>query len=105
MNQKIILTAVVMGLLMTAVSVPARAQMQGATTGAKKVEVGNSICPVSGEKVGQKGKLVQVEYKGKFYNLCCNLCKKDFLKNPEKYTGIADTQAAKDKSEGTAVTH
>ncbi|MCB9772336.1 MAG: TRASH domain-containing protein [Candidatus Omnitrophica bacterium] len=24
-----------------------------------------------------------VEYKGKTYNLCCAMCKKDFLKNPE----------------------
>ncbi|MCB9757452.1 MAG: TRASH domain-containing protein [Candidatus Omnitrophica bacterium] len=29
------------------------------------------------------GQEVTVEYKGKVYNLCCEMCKKDFLKDPE----------------------
>lgn len=50
----------------------------------KTVEVGNKICPVSGEKVvmGHEGK---IEYQGKVYNLCCQMCEKDFKKDPQKY--------------------
>ena len=53
-----------------------------APTGA--VEVGNKICPVSGEKIVMEKKDT-VEYNGKIYNLCCSMCKKDFEKDPEKY--------------------
>ena len=49
------------------------------------VEVGNKICPVSGDKIpapGEKGDMgdnpVKIEYKGKIYNLCCPMCVKDF---------------------------
>lgn len=52
------------------------------TTGA--VEVGNKICPVSGKEIVMENKGT-VEYNGKIYNLCCSMCKKDFLKEPEKY--------------------
>lgn len=50
------------------------------------VKVGNKICPISGEAIGEGGMAGQqetVEYKGKSYNLCCSMCKKDFLKDPE----------------------
>lgn len=50
------------------------------------VKVGNKICPISGEAIGEDGMTgqeVTVEYKGKVYNLCCEMCKKDFLKDPE----------------------
>ncbi len=67
-------------------------------------EVGNKICPVSGDKVpapGEKGamgdKPVKYEYNGKIYNLCCPMCIKDFKKNPEKYSKIADDEVAKEK--------
>jgi YHS domain-containing protein len=49
------------------------------------VEVGNKICPVSGEKVGEMGDIFKTEYNGKIYNLCCAMCAKDFQKDPEKY--------------------
>ena len=69
---------------------------------AKAVEVGNKICPVSGDKVpapGEKGamgdeKPAKIEYKGKIYNLCCPMCVKDFKKNPEKYSAIADKEVS-----------
>jgi len=50
------------------------------------VKVGNKICPISGEAIGEGGMAGQqetVEYKGKAYNICCSMCKKDFLKDPE----------------------
>ncbi len=55
-------------------------------------EVGNKICPVSGEKVGEMGEIVKYEHEGKVYNLCCAMCAKDFKKNPEKYSAIADKE-------------
>lgn len=60
------------------------------------VKVGNKICPVSGEKVGEMGDVVQAKYNGKLYNLCCQMCKKDFIKNPEKYSSIAEAEGKKD---------
>ncbi len=49
-------------------------------------KVGNKFCPISGEEVGAGGMAGQqetVEYKGKSYSLCCSMCKKDFLKDPQ----------------------
>ena len=70
----------------------------------KTVEVGNKICPVSGEKIpapGEKGDMgteaVKYEYNGKIYNLCCSMCIKDFKKNPEKYSKIAEDEVTKEK--------
>jgi YHS domain-containing protein len=61
----------------------------------KAVDVGNKICPVSGDQVeGSKmgGNPVMYEYSGKIYRLCCPMCIKDFKKNPEKYSKIADDE-------------
>lgn len=48
------------------------------------VEVGNKICPVSGEKIDEKMKATY-EYNGKIYNFCCPMCIEEFKKDPEKY--------------------
>jgi YHS domain-containing protein len=58
------------------------------------VEVGNKICPVSGEKVGTMGDAHKMEYKGKVYNLCCPMCVEEFNKDPEKYVKIAEEEVA-----------
>ena len=70
----------------------------------KAVELGNKICPVTGDKIpvaGEKGTMgdepVKYEYNGKIYNLCCKMCVKDFKKNPEKYSKIAEDEVAKEK--------
>lgn len=84
--KKMILAAMMFSLTLG----PALAQQEAAPT--EKKAVGNKICPVSGEKVGQMGETVQIEYNGKIYNLCCDMCKKDFLKNPEKYSKIAEEE-------------
>ena len=67
-----------------------------ATTGAtvaQKVEVGNKICPVSGEKVGQGGmEPARYEYEGKIYNFCCSACVDEFKKDPEKYIKITEAE-------------
>ncbi|MCA9402333.1 MAG: YHS domain-containing protein [Candidatus Omnitrophica bacterium] len=57
------------------------------------IDVGNKICPVSGEEIGSMGEGVDVEYNGKIYHLCCKMCEKDFKKNPEKYSAIAEAEA------------
>ncbi len=64
---------------------------------AKLVEVGNKVCPVSGEEIkanSEMGEAITYEYNGKSYNLCCAMCKKDFKNNPEKYSKIADDEVA-----------
>ncbi len=58
-------------------------------------EVGNKICPVTGEKVGETGPVVQHEYQGKLYNFCCKMCLKDFDKDPAKYSKVAEEEASK----------
>ena len=61
---------------------------------AAPVPVGNKICPVSGEAVGQGGMApVTYEYKGKLYNLCCGGCIGKFKADPEKYSAIAEGEA------------
>ena len=47
-----------------------------------KIEVGNKICPIEGDKIVE-GKSVKVEYNGKIYNLCCSMCEKELKKDPE----------------------
>jgi len=54
------------------------------------IKVGNTICPISKEKVGEMGDVVEYEYEGKIYNLCCTMCLKDFKKDPEKYIKMID---------------
>ena len=48
------------------------------------VNVGNKICPVSGEKIDEKAKATY-EYEGKIYNFCCLMCTDEFKEDPEKY--------------------
>jgi len=57
--------------------------------GGALIEVGNKICPISGQKVGMMGDPIQVEHDGKLYNLCCAGCKSTFLEDPAKYSKIA----------------
>lgn len=64
---------------------PAAQDQPAASQASAPIEVGNKICPVSGEKVGGMDKIVQYEYEGKIYNFCCAMCVKDFKKDPQKY--------------------
>lgn len=56
------------------------------------VDVGNKICPISGQAVGEMGALVKYEYKGKIYNFCCAGCVATFKEDPEKYVKIVEEQ-------------
>jgi YHS domain-containing protein len=68
----------------------------GASIVAKGQEVGNKICPVSGEKIGQDGmEPATYEYEGKIYNFCCASCIEEFKKNPVKYIKIVEEEMKK----------
>ena len=58
---------------------------------ASVTDVGNKICPVSGEKVDGKNFYV---YNGKRYGMCCPVCIATFKADPKKYSAIADKEAS-----------
>lgn len=60
------------------------------------VDVGNKICPVTGEKIGEETKATY-EYEGKIYNFCCPMCIGTFKKDPEKYIKKIEEEKAKEK--------
>ena len=64
--------------------------------------IGNAICPVSGEYISDvgEGKGVQIEHEGKIYNVCCKFCAKDFKKNPEKFIKVIEKNLAEGKDPG-----
>jgi YHS domain-containing protein len=57
------------------------------------VDVANTVCPVSGDKVATS-KLVEV-YDGKVYHLCCADCPADFEKDPAKFVKAIAADPAK----------
>ena len=59
-------------------------------------EVGNKVCPVSGEKINEETKATY-EYRGKIYNLCCSACIEEFNKNPDKYIQIVEEEKKDNK--------
>ena len=94
---KSIFTALILaGLTFIATpSTPARAA-EAAKTEAKQAapkvfsspqDVGTkATCPVTGEAFTIDKKTIHSEYKGKHVYFCCGGCKKDFDKDPAKYT-------------------
>ena len=76
------------------------------TTGAQAaaVEVGHTVCPVSGEVIGGMGPAVRFEYDGKIYNFCCSGCVEIFKKDPEKYVKLVEEQMSQSEqmAEGNA---
>jgi len=53
------------------------------------IDVGNKICPLTGENVD--GKTFYV-YKGKRYGVCCPECAENFAKDPETYSMLAEKE-------------
>jgi len=85
---------VVVAVLSFLVSGAAYAGAPGAVAGQKKavvIDAGNTICPVTGDKVSGKD---FYEYKGKRYGLCCPMCVATFAGDPEKYSASADKEIA-----------
>ncbi len=65
----------------------------------RAVNVGNKICPVSGEKIEEKTKATY-EYAGKIYNFCCPMCIDMFKNDPVKYIKkVEEELQAKPKEE------
>jgi len=66
------------------------------------INVGNAICPVSGEYISDvgEGKGVQIKHEGKIYNVCCKFCAKDFKKDPAKFITIIEHNLADGKDPG-----
>ncbi|MBU0693600.1 MAG: YHS domain-containing protein [Candidatus Omnitrophica bacterium] len=60
------------------------------------VEVGNKICPVSGEDIESMGGGSKYEYEGKIYNFCCPMCVEKFKKDPQKYIKIIEENMKKE---------
>lgn len=61
------------------------------------VNVGNKVCPISGEKIDE-AKKATVEYEGKIYNLCCADCKAKFLADPAAAITKVEAELAKEKA-------
>ena len=78
--KKLIAVVMVLTFAMSFLAAPAFAAMPKAGKGV--VDAGNKMCPVSGDPVSGKN---FVTYKGVRYGLCCPMCRKSFLKDPEKY--------------------
>jgi YHS domain-containing protein len=68
---------------------------QTAVEAAKAEDVGNKICPVSGDKIEEAAKAIY-EYEGKVYNFCCAMCIDDFKKDPQKYIKKIEEEKAKE---------
>lgn len=49
-----------------------------------------TICPVSGDKLGEMGKPCVFTYKDREVKLCCKSCRKDFDKDPAKYLKLIE---------------
>jgi YHS domain-containing protein len=58
-----------------------------------------TTCVVSGEKLGEHGKIIKASDKGTDVYLCCKMCAKDFAKKPAKYTKmVKEATSLKTKS-------
>lgn len=44
-----------------------------------------ATCPVSGEKLGEMGPPVTIDYQGRKISFCCDSCIGKFKKDPAKY--------------------
>jgi len=63
-------------------SAPAEHAAAGADTEIK--QAGNTVCPITGSKVGSMEKGAHVDYQGYRVGLCCNACKEKFLAAPDE---------------------
>ena len=64
------------------------------------VDAGNKLCPVSGDPVSGTNFVV---YQGKRYGLCCPMCEKPFLNDPQKYLSRMEAQEKASASATTPV--
>lgn len=57
----------------------------------------NKVCPVDHAAIGSMGDPVYVIWKGQAVALSCEPCKKEFAKDPAKYTAAAIAKTEKEK--------
>lgn len=74
----------------TQTAAPAQSQL---AVSASAVDLHNTVCPVSGDKVGTS-KLTET-YQGKVYHFCCDDCPAKFKEDPEKYAKAVAADPAK----------
>ena len=84
---------VVTGMFMAEMAYAAPEEAGGTTKQEAQtiVDVGNKICPLTGENVD--GKTFYV-YKGKRYGVCCPECGKNFAQDPETYSMLAEKEVS-----------
>ena len=63
------------------------------TSSAPGVDMHNTVCPVSGDKV-ESSPLIAT-YNGKIYHLCCKDCVKPFAQDPAKYASAVAADPSK----------
>ncbi|MEE8105519.1 MAG: hypothetical protein V3T86_08310 [Planctomycetota bacterium] len=56
----------------------------------QKLARAQKMCPVSSEELGSMGTPIKVAGGGRDVFLCCEGCRKRFVKNPEKYIKLLD---------------
>lgn len=61
-----------------------QASREGREGGSGRVVI---LCPVSGDGVGIPRQALSSRYQGKKYYFCCEKCKEEFDRDPEKYLG------------------
>lgn len=88
---KSIAVVVAVGILISGAAYAAEKAAGQAAEKQAIVDVGNKTCPVTGDPVDGKDFYV---YKGKRYGLCCPMCTATFASDPEKYSAIAEKEAA-----------
>lgn len=62
------------------------------------VDVGNKICPVSGQEIVDSEDMPSAtyEYEGKIYHFCCAGCIEEFKKDPQKYIAKVEEELKTD---------
>lgn len=76
----------------------AKSDDASAKADAKVTELGNTLCPITGEMVGSMKAGAHVDYKGIRVGLCCPGCEKVFLKDPDANLAKAKESVPKEKS-------
>jgi len=94
MNRSMIALLITAALGMGAIAVAGDAPPAAApSTQQAAVDLKNTVCPVSGEDVGDCK--LTVTYDNKVYHFCCDGCPEKFNKNPEKYVKRVTDDPAK----------
>jgi YHS domain-containing protein len=67
-------------------------KLDDAIIAAQKDSYPYTICPVTGEKLGEMGPVVDYVYNNQLVRFCCPACPPIFEKDPEKYMKILHSQ-------------